>query len=66
MVKWIFLVIIIAIGFMIYTGNMGGAKDAAQNYVDVRHSQTIEGQEARPNVLHSLIKDNPFKEKKEQ
>jgi hypothetical protein len=60
--KWVFLILILVIGYMIYTGNMGGAKDAAQNYVDVRHEKTDEkAMEGRPNVLHSLIKDNPFK-----
>lgn len=63
--KWVFLIIIVGIGYMIYTGNMGGAREATQNYVEVRHSQTDEStnQEARPNILHSLIKDNPFKSK---
>jgi len=63
--KWVLIIFVAVIGYMIYTGNMGGAKEATQNYVDVRHNQTDESnnQEARPNVLHSLIKDNPFKNK---
>lgn len=34
--KWLFLILVIVIGYMIYTGNLGGARDATQNYVDVR------------------------------
>ncbi len=64
MVKWVIIIAVIVIGYMIYTGNMGGAKDAAQNYVEVRHNQVEDGAaEARPNILHSIIKDNPFKSK---
>lgn len=64
MIKWIFIILIAVVGYMAYTGNLGGARNAAQNYVDVRHTQVDEGAaEARPNVLHSLIKDNPFKSK---
>jgi hypothetical protein len=36
MFKWIIIAFVAAIGYMIATGNMGGAKDATQNYVDVR------------------------------
>ena len=34
--KWFLVIFIIGIGYMIITGNMGGAKNATQNYVDVR------------------------------
>ncbi|MBD3840285.1 MAG: hypothetical protein IE909_00115 [Campylobacterales bacterium] len=62
--KWVLLIFVAVIGYMIYTGNMGGAKEATQNYVNVRHQQTDEkAMEGRPNVLHSLIQDNPFKSK---
>ena len=30
--KWILIAITIAVAFAIFTGNMGGAKDAAANY----------------------------------
>ena len=30
--KWFIIILTIAIGIAIYTGNMGGAKDAAGNY----------------------------------
>jgi hypothetical protein len=36
MFKWILIAFIGAIAYMIATGNMGGAKNATQNYVDVR------------------------------
>jgi hypothetical protein len=36
MLKWILIAFVAVIGYMIATGNMGGAKDATQNYVDVR------------------------------
>ncbi len=30
--KWILLLLVLGIGYAIYTGNMGGARDAASNY----------------------------------
>jgi hypothetical protein len=36
MMKWIIIAVVLVIGYMIATGNMGGAKNATQNYVDVR------------------------------
>ncbi len=30
--KWIVLIFVLAIGYAILTGNMGGARDAAGNY----------------------------------
>lgn len=30
--KWFIIILTVAIGIAIYTGNMGGAKDAAGNY----------------------------------
>ena len=35
MVKWIVIIFIGVIIYMIATGNMGGAKKATQNYADV-------------------------------
>jgi len=35
MIKWIGILFVGAIAYMIYTGNMGGAKKATQNYADV-------------------------------
>jgi len=34
--KWILIIISIAVAYAIYTGNMGGATKATQNYVDVQ------------------------------
>ena len=62
MVKWIFAVFILVIGYMIYTGNMGGAKEATGNYVKVRHGQVEENAaEARPNLIHQMIEYNKNK-----
>lgn len=36
MIKWIAIAFVAAIVWAIATGNMGGAKSATQNYVDVR------------------------------
>lgn len=30
--KWIILILILVVGYAIYTNNMGGARDAASNY----------------------------------
>ena len=30
--KWIIIILIIIVGYAIYTDNMGGARDAASNY----------------------------------
>jgi hypothetical protein len=37
MLKWIGILFVSAIIYMIATGNMGGAKKATQNYSDVIH-----------------------------
>ena len=34
--KWVGIAFVVAIVIAIATGNMGGAKNATQNYVDVR------------------------------
>tara|TARA_B100001063_G_scaffold189085_1_gene179713 strand:- start:93 stop:212 length:120 start_codon:yes stop_codon:yes gene_type:complete len=31
-VKWFIIILTVAVAIAIYTGNMGGAKDAASNY----------------------------------
>ena len=36
MLKWIGLLLVGVIILAIATGNMGGSRDAAQNYIDVR------------------------------
>ena len=30
--KWVILILVIIVGYAIYTNNMGGARDAASNY----------------------------------
>jgi heme A synthase len=30
--KWVIIILVLVVGYAIYTGNMGGAKDAANNY----------------------------------
>ena len=56
MVKLILFVVVLVIAYMIYTGNMGGAREATQNYVDVRTNKIDEkAAEGRPSPLHQLI-----------
>lgn len=57
MLKWIFLVLGIFLAYMIYTGNMGGARDATQNYVDIRNQKNTDESAAqgRPSPLHQLL-----------
>jgi len=62
MFKWLGIGLIIGVIYMIATGNMGGSREATKNYFDVRTNHKYKG-EAKPNILHSLIKDNPFKSK---
>jgi len=40
MLKWIGILFVGAIIYMIATGNMGGAKKATQNYSDVVHGKS--------------------------
>ena len=37
--KWIGIIFVGALVYMIATGNMGGAKKATQNYSDVMHGK---------------------------
>jgi hypothetical protein len=55
--KWVMLVIVGAIGYMVATGNMGGAKSATGNYVQVRGqgAASDDSVEARPSALHQMI-----------
>ena len=34
--KWFLIILTIVVAYAIYSGNMGGAKKATQNYVDVQ------------------------------
>ncbi len=56
--KWVIIIFVGVIGYMIYTGNMGGAKNATGNYVKVRSEKQSSGAEARPNLIHQLIEYN--------
>lgn len=54
--KLIFVILLGLLIYMIATGNMGGARDATQNYVDIRHQQAAEGSaEGRPSPLHKFL-----------
>ena len=35
--KWFILIFVLGIAYAIYSGNMGGAKDAASNYNKLLH-----------------------------
>ncbi len=39
MAKWIFIIIIAGVVYMVATGNMGGAKKATGNYLDVMYGK---------------------------
>lgn len=57
--KWVLLLIVAVIGYMVATGNMGGAKKATGNFVDVRKNQKApEGYEAKPSPLSQMIEYN--------
>jgi hypothetical protein len=56
--KWVMIVAVLGIGYMIYTGNMGGAKKATGNYIKVKSNKQSDGAEARPNLMHQLIEYN--------
>ena len=59
--KWIIVLVIGVVGYMIYTGNMGGAKKATGNYIKVRSEKQSSGAEARPNIMHQMIQYNKDK-----
>ena len=64
MVKVILLIVAAGIGYMIYTGNMGGAKSATGNYIKVRQNATSNGN-AKPSPLVQMIEYNNKKKGKE-
>jgi len=61
MVKWILLAAVAGIGYMIFTGNMGGAKNATANYIKVKSEKQSAGAEARPNLINQMIEYNKHK-----
>ena len=44
MIKWILIAIAIAVGFAIFSGNMGGARDATTNYNKLLTGKPSSGQ----------------------
>jgi hypothetical protein len=62
-VKYIAIAIVVVIGGMIATGNMGGAKNATGNYIKVRQSAGSSSGEARPSPLAQMIEYNKTKNK---
>lgn len=34
--KWVIIIAVIAIGYAVYTGNLGGASNATSNYMSIR------------------------------
>lgn len=64
--KWIFFILIAVVGFMIYSGNMGGARDATQNYVDIRNQKATDESsvQGRPSPLHKFLEYKKEQENK--
>lgn len=64
--KWIFLFLVVFIGYMVYSGNMGGAREATQNYVDIRNDQKSDESAAdgRPSPLHKFLEYKKLQEGK--
>jgi hypothetical protein len=52
--KWVIIIFVAVIGYMIATGNMGGAKKATQNYADVMTTGKPTPQ-AKPAAIHGYI-----------
>ena len=60
--KWIIGIFMVGIIYMIATGNMGGAKNATQNYANVMYSgKNSSNKDAKPAIMHQYIMN---KEKK--
>ena len=57
--KWVIIIFVSVIGYMIATGNMGGAKKATQNYADVMYGGQKSGSNsnAKPAVMYEYIKN---------
>ncbi|MEA3554205.1 MAG: hypothetical protein U9R39_07395 [Campylobacterota bacterium] len=57
--KWVIIAFVGVIGYMIATGNMGGATKATQNYADVMYGGPKDGSSssAKPAVMHEYIKN---------
>jgi len=57
MVKIILIVFALVIGIMIYMGNMGGAKKATGNYMNVMYSGKGDPKNAKPAPMYQYIKN---------
>ena len=57
MVKIILILFAAVIGVMIYTGNMGGAKKATGNYLNVMYSGKGDSKNAKPAPMYEYIKN---------
>jgi hypothetical protein len=57
--KWVIIIFVGGLIYMIATGNMGGAKKATQNYVDTMNKgrTPYKAQEAKPAPMHEYIKN---------
>ena len=55
--KWVILIVIVVIGYMIYKGDMGGARDATKNYNEVMYSGKGERPDAKPSIMSEYIKN---------
>jgi hypothetical protein len=56
--KWVLILFVAGIGYMIYTGNMGGAQKATNNYREVMtKGQEREG--AKPAPMYEYMKNKP-------
>ncbi len=53
--KWVIVIIVSVVGYMIYSGNMGGAREATKNYNKVM--QKGGSGEVRPSPMHEYIKN---------
>ena len=58
MVKYVIIIFVAIIGYMIYAGNMGGAKKATGNYMDVMYSgKNSNDNTAEPAPMYQYIKN---------
>ena len=56
--KWFIIVFVSVIVYMIATGNMGGAKNATQNYANVMYGDhKSSSSNAKPAPMHEYIKN---------
>jgi hypothetical protein len=62
-IKYIAIGLVVGLGILIATGNMGGARKATGNYIDVRKNAGVSSGEARPSPLAQMIEYNKSKNK---